>query len=432
MRRGRTGETDCTSAQRIAAQAAVAALGLVLQPALGQPPESAFTRPPGATPGKPAGAAVNRVGEVNAPSVMPPKPLPASQRAPRALDPAARDASAPLGANHVLPADLLKRDDRSALVVNGKPTTVGTIKREIAAELRRLSGPPTSASSASRVAARAAQSTMQQQRVPVKPNFTSGSLAPPPSPKIQPAIGPSITASNHLRAEALADPKTYCRTHAPAIMGVRGALEPGRRITIEGVCFGNPGGEIEVIGQFSGGKLKLAFERWSEIEIVAAVPPVRGAADHTVAVTVVRSDRRRTPAAQASFVATRERVEVPGRYWDPTANFTYAEIAEGGGNILTGYIAHGASSGPSSTPFALSINKACELDTVVWTATVGRIDGLSGWEDGPAHQAQVSVAWTPRCTTRTANYVFASNSHRICGVEFSLQAWAMCPAGIAP
>jgi hypothetical protein len=335
-------------------------------------------------------------------------------------------------ANHVLPDGLLKMDDRAVILVSGKPTTVAEIKREFAEEMKRLSGLPKSARSTSRTTGVAMQQTMKYPRGPIKPNFPAATVAPSLSPRIQAGVVPGITATvGDLRREGLTDPKKYCRTHAPAITGVRGALTPNQRLTIEGVCFGTGAGEVQVIGQFVGGNMRLVVERWSDGEIVASVPAVRGAPDHGVAVTVVRADKTRTPAAQTNFVAARERIEVPGHHWDPNESFSHTDVAEGGGNILTGYIAHGHA-GSSSTPFTLSINKACGLDNVVGTSTIGRIDGFSGWEDGPPYEAKVSVIWTPRCITRTANYVFATNSQRVCSVEFNLKAWAICPVGVAP
>jgi hypothetical protein len=41
-----------------------------------------------------------------------------------------------------LPIDLFQIDDRAIIIVGGKQVTDGQVKREIAAELERLSGPP--------------------------------------------------------------------------------------------------------------------------------------------------------------------------------------------------------------------------------------------------------------------------------------------------
>jgi hypothetical protein len=63
---------------------------------------------------------------------------------------------------------------------------------------------------------------------------------------------------------------------------------------------------------------------------------------------------------------------------------------------------------------------------------VGRVDAFNGWDDGAPHEARVNIVWTPTCTTRTNNYVFASDSQRVCRIAFNVKAWAMCPIGVAP
>ncbi len=87
-------------------------------------------------------------------------------------------------------------------------------------------------------------------------------------------------------------------------------------------------------------------------------------------------------------IAARERIEVPGHFWTPGQNFDRTDTANGGGNIFTSYTVHSASSGSHSTPFALTINKACALDSASWTSSVGRVDALNGWDDGAPHEAR--------------------------------------------
>jgi len=50
---------------------------------------------------------------------------------------------------------------------------------------------------------------------------------------------------------------------------------------------------------------------------------------------------------------------------------------------------------------------------------------------GP-HEARVNIVWTPTCTTRTNNNVFASDSQRARRIAFNAKAWSMCPIGVAP
>jgi hypothetical protein len=44
----------------------------------------------------------------------------------------------------------------------------------------------------------------------------------------------------------------------------------------------------------------------------------------------------------------------------------------------------------------------------------------------------MNVAWTPHCVVHTNNYIVASDSERICSVDFTLSAQASCPVGVAP
>jgi hypothetical protein len=135
---------------------------------------------------------------------------------------------------------------------------------------------------------------------------------------------------------------------------------------------------------------------------------------------------------QARFIATRQQVPVPPRFWTPGADFVKIEVDQGGGNIFSGYTVWGAGAASRSTPFSLLINPACELDSAAWSSRTGRIEAFNGWENGPPNHANVDVIWTPRCTTQTTNYIVASSSQRICSIDFTLSASANCPVGVAP
>lgn len=384
--------------------------------AIGAPASSFGT----AAPAKPLLAPATRV----APVAKPAAPLNPAVLAPggkaAAVAPAIATPAAAAAGQQVLPDNLLKMDDRAIIIVSGKQKQAGDLKRELGAELQRLSGPPKTLRTASR-----------KQLIMPAQKFDSTRV------QAGAAVGSAATGLKTSRG-ALAsgmsytELKNYCRDHPPEITRVRGALTPNQRFRIEGSCFGDTTGAVQVIGQFPGGNMKLVFERWTDGEIVAFVPAVQGAADHAVALTVVRSDKKPTPAAQASFIAARERVEVPGHFWTPGQNFDHTDTANGGGNIFTSYTVHSASSGSHTTPFALTINKACALESASWTSSVGRVDAFNGWDDGAPNEARVNIVWTPTCTTRTNNYVFASDSQRVCRIAFNVKAWAQCPIGVAP
>lgn len=335
----------------------------------------------------------------------------ASPAGPRVLNPQSQPPEVELARAATLPADLFTMDDRAIIVVGGRQRQVGEIKRELAAELRRESGPPKTGRSPARAVSQAA---MQAPRVSAPPAGPGDTLRP-----------------EDLRGtgQTVRDVLEYCHRNPAKISRVSGALTPNGRVTIHGECFGTTTGTVEVIGQFPGGNMKLSFERWANFRIDAVVPPVRGAVDHAVALTVVRADKTRTPAAQASFVAARARVEVPGRHWTPSHHFTHIDSSRASSTFSTPF---GVEATASVTPFTLSINPNCSLEDASWTQRVGRVDAFDGWQHGPPHEARVDIRWTPRCTNKTTRYLFSGTVESVCHVDFELKAWAQCPVGVAP
>jgi hypothetical protein len=327
-----------------------------------------------------------------------------------------------------LPGNLLSVEDRAIIIVGGKPVAAGAIKQQLRAELRQASIPGS-----------ARFSRTPPQGVPVRdlPGRFGASATDRVDAVRQPSrVAGSLSGRDAITARpalSYTEMLNYCKTHAPEISRVRGTVTPNGRFKIEGMCFGDQTGSIEAIGQFPGGTMRLVFESWADSEIAAFVPPVSGAQDHAIAVTVVRTDRARSPAAQARFVATRQQMPVPPNFWNHDPNFVAIEVDQGGGDIFSGFRIFGAESPQRSTPFSLRINPACELDSAAWSSRTGRVDAFNGWDNpGPPNTANVDVVWTPRCVTQTTNYVFSKSSQRICSVEFSLAAWANCPVGLAP
>jgi hypothetical protein len=339
----------------------------------------------------------------------------------------------------VIPANLFGFEDRAIIIVGGKPVAAGDLKRSLVNELRReavtgpvIRGPSRPQPMSVRDLTGNALPVPGGFKRPVNPNTVRESITVAEAQR-RAAIGNgSKTIAARSPALSYAEARDYCLKHPPEISRVRGAVTPNGRFTIEGLCFGSQTGAVDAIGQFPGGNMRLVFESWSDVEIKAFVPTVSGVPDHTVALTVVRFDKARSPAAQATFFATRAIVPVPDRYWTPDGDFFQMDIDQGGGNIFSGYKSWGAGAASRSTPFMLTVNPACALDGASWSVSQGRIEAFNGWENGPPHQANVEVVWTPRCTTHTTNYVFASSSQRICSVGFKLSATASCPVGIAP
>jgi hypothetical protein len=370
------------------------------------------------------------------------------QPAPAVASPAIRPSTSvtqtsPYGTagKQAIPGNLFSIEDRAIIIVGGKQVAAGDVKRRLVSDLRQISQPVSTARTVSR---------MNSQPVRDNPRSAlggiNGSLLRPKPRSPQDRItadggvaGASIAGRGretlaNKPALSYSELMNYCKTHPIEITRVRGTITPGSRFTIEGICFGEQTGAVEVIGQFPGGNMRLVFDSWSDYEIRAFVPPVSGAADHTIALTVVRfPDKVRSPNVQAQFIAARQIVPVPANYWTPTADFLQIDIDQGGGNIFGGYTVFGT--GPAQArlaPFSLHVNPACGLDTAGANVRSGAVLAINGWEDGPPYQANVNVAWTPRCVIQTTNYVLASSSQRICDIDFTLSAQASCPVGVAP
>lgn len=392
--------------------------------ASGQAPASAFGAAPKPPPA-PTSDAVTPAGTgASQAAVMPARPS--------STNSIARNKAA-------LPRDLFKMDDRAIIIVGGKNVAAGDVKRELNAELKRATGPaktfavPARAAAATNagragLAPAASGASIRDQRGTIGANARSTSIFASDADAAPSAmLGGSATAKR--REYKLID----CNGAAPEIASIGGRVAAGEKFTIDGWCFGKATGGVELIGQFSGGMLKVAFAEWTDDRIVAVMPAVRGAADHAVAISVVRSaDRAKSAAMQRTFYATRERVDVPPRYWTPESDFVAFDIQTGGGDIFTGFRVWGKGVGSFANDFRVSINPACALDTMEVPTQTGRVLAVTGWENGPPHESVVQVAWSPVCVTQTTNYVFASSSQRICSAAFTLRAWAYCPVGVAP
>jgi hypothetical protein len=381
----------------------------------------------------PAGAqtATNGVRHQRAQTPTTPVAAPATVIRPEATTLQASQYAAASG-KQTIPGNLFSVEDRAIIIVGGKPVAAGDVKRQLVNDLRQQSVPGT-------LTYRRANRANVPAGTPIRELPGGGNLRQPRD-RIEattriPSAGAFANARDSIKASpalSYTEMLNYCKTHPAEISRVSGTVTPNGRFKIQGTCFGDQTGIVEAIGQFPGGNMRLVFERWTESEITAFVPPVSGAPDHTIALTVVRLDKSRSPAVQARFVATRQQVPVPPRFWSPSADFIKIEVDQGGGNIFSGYTVWGAGSASRSTPFSLLINPACELDSASWASRTGRVEAFNGWENGPPNHANVEIVWTPQCTTQTTNYIFASSSQRICSIDFTVSAVANCPVGVTP
>jgi hypothetical protein len=396
----------------------------------------------------------NRLNELN------PQPLPPAQPNPgtsvkSGLDNRAKPL-APLVNDKVnaqtsatrIPNNLFDVEDRAIIIVGGKQSTAGELKKSLLAEIAKKAGPSKTIKGGARkldlvalnvtngaINSPAPPRTMERPSAPGKPKPPI-SQTTSASTSSQAAIGSgsalTVPAS---RGRELIDSVSALRCldkGPPLIDEVEKRLKPGSRVMVWGRCLGDRPGRVEIIGQFPGGKLTPAFTSWEMTGIEIEIPAnIRGAVDHAVAVSVITAEGKTTPAKQAQFVAARERLDVPERLWSPTARF---EFSAAGGQAST----NAAYAGQLSK--TLRINPLCalyEMDAVVLS---GGITQIRGWDaPGPANEASVLIDWAGTCNetkkieiVRIINTNYTVDFTSACRVAFQTQASAYCPAGIAP
>ena len=341
---------------------------------------------------------------------------------------------------------LFALEDRAIIIVGGKKTTAGEVKRALHAELVAKAGAPKTVKGGARKLDLAAPVGAGPKPFPTNgigghlPRIAATSTATPSALQGAQTVRPGITQTIAANKQAVSLGSLRCPDKGlPKISEVSGNLKAGGKATVWGQCFGDRPGRVEIIGQFPGGKLTLAFTAWDanavEIEIPATI---RGAADHVVSVTVVTVDGKASPAMQAQFVAARERIEVPERLWSPAADFDFSATAETSrlvdpNEVNEAYAGH--------TPKTVRVQPQCALDTMDAIVHSGAISQIRGWEEGPPNEASVTIDWLGTCTstktTTNYNYVVVEGTRDIsiksaCRVAFQARAWAYCPAGIAP
>ena len=346
---------------------------------------------------------------------------------------------------------LFALDDRAIIIVGGKNTTAGAVKRALQAEISAKAGAPKTVKGGARKLDLAALLGSGHSGPKPAPSGQAG-LLPPGAPKpttSTPAtasaqqsaqvLRPGVTQSVSASKEAVSLAMLRCPDKGPPKMTESpGKLKAGGTATVWGQCFGDRSGKVEVIGQFPGGKLTLPFTAWDNNSIELSIPPVRGAADHVVAVTVVTADGKTSTAMQAQFVAARERVEVPDRLWSPGAGFEFAATSSTR-QLIDPEEVNEAHAGQAAK--TLRVQPQCALDTMDATVLSGGITEIRGWEQGPPNEAAVTIDWVGTCiNTKTSthyDYIVVEDSSAIvtrsaCRVAFTTRAWAYCPAGIAP
>lgn len=398
------------------------------------------------------------------------KPAPTLATPAAAALPAARPAVGALAASPSATATsaghLYGLEDRAIIIVSGRPSTAGELKRQLAADLTAAAGPPRAvpggsrkldlvalnvASGGARAALTAAPMLQTRSTTTPAPGLLKGlssSTTATDAPGTSALLLARSTTPLKASAGALAVDKGSSVSAArcldkgpPAITEVKGALKPGAQLTIWGRCLGDRPGRVEVIGQFPGGKLTLPFTAWDMTGVTVEMPAtVRGAGDHAVAISIVTADGRTSPAMQASFVAARERVPVPDALWSPTAGFELAATVETLNTATAAPVRTNPAAGGQVSK-SLRVNPQCALDNMDTLVLSGGVSRVSGFENGPPNEAHVAIDWVGTCTgtktTTSYHYVIgvAGDDTAItsaCRVAFQARAWAYCPAGVAP
>jgi len=227
-----------------------------------------------------------------------------------------------------------------------------------------------------------------------------------------------------------------CTRNGPRISHLRGRITSNGAFTINGACFGDQSGEVQLIGQFAGGTLRPTITRWSASAIVVRMPSLSDTREHVLSVSVRRpADGRTSPAIQGRFLPVMREVDVPVTAWNPNGQFT---LNENSVDVNTGILDNSRTNADITKPqrrntrFRLAINSACQLQTLEIPVTTGAVHAISGWDAGPPHLADVDVTWTPRCRVDSVEVPGLARDDWKCAAAFTLKARASCPAGIEP
>ena len=412
------------------------------------------------------------------PLLAPPRALPPAMESDnkKATFPAlAPSASAGKGAFNVKAnksrPNLFDMDDRAIIIVSGRQTTAGALKKSILAEIENKAGPPRivhggarkpvlmdahpehlDASATQRVnPAIAGQAQLRVERATAAgsgaPSLSTRSQSVMPIPPLIPAVPPLwakgtfAERANHAKTDAINE-FTCADKGPPAIAEIQGKMKPGQAVVLQGRCFGNQAGRVTVVSSyFPGGKLELTPAAWDMNEVKVALPGnLTGMPDHTVYVSVTTAGGKASSTKGGAFIALREHIVVPSRLWGLDKG-VYAEKTIDIQRTTSGFLGTTLliawdPAEVARSQFVLNVNQSCALDTMDVKVYLGEVRSASGWENGPPYQGVVSVAWRPRCvdtkTVETGLFVDDIEQRNVCAISFALNATANCPVGVSP
>jgi hypothetical protein len=396
------------------------------QPAFGATPDSAAPKPLALTPPSPAPAGLARPATT------------VDLKAPHAALPAASNS---LGTGALATKanqsskKLFDMDDRAIIIVSGKQTTAGEVKKSVLAELAKKDGPPRTVKGGARKLDLAALNVTHSATGAV-PTLSTRTLNAPLDPGTQVNITPEPSTKGTFaqrvnRNSALIKEITCADKGRPAISEIKGKLKAaGGAFTVEGRCFGDRAGRLTVSGKF--GTVDAVVTAWDMNSITARLPAgIQGVPDHRVDVSIASTEFSKP--FSADFVAQRTRIDVPERLWIgnyPIYSTTHFAPKDGSDPAFR----HPHESG--STRLLVRVNEACALDTVDFKVSAGTISAFSGWEQGPAYQGNLTVDWIPSCkqfeATETGLFKVEWSGSRVCRVLIEPRATAYCPLGVSP
>jgi hypothetical protein len=235
-----------------------------------------------------------------------------------------------------------------------------------------------------------------------------------------PALGTGGGAGKNL------DTLDCARNPVPSLSRFEGDVTPSGFLVLRGSCLGTTKGQVFISGRFPGNALKLTPEEWTDHYATVVVPDVIGIGDHGVTIKVFAGGKFSNELA-ASFVARRERLEVPWRFVRSvlcTHQDYCRSDAESG--IWAG---HNATNPVEDVDtWELKLPDGWELDDIRWKSFLppsptAFVRYAGGAENGPPNYAKWNMRWRSECE---GGLPLGSD---YCYVGYQLHVFAWGPVG---
>ena len=189
---------------------------------------------------------------------------------------------------------LFDMDDRAIIIVSGRQTTAGEVKKSVLAELATKDGPPRTVKGGARKLDLAALNVRHAATAAV-PTLSTRTLNAPLDASTQVNITPvpstrgTFAESSRHRGALLRELRCDDKG-PPSISEIRGKLRAGGGpFTVVGRCFGDRAARVVVQGTF--GTVDAVVTAWDMNTATAMLPAgIRGVVDHSANVTVATSE----------------------------------------------------------------------------------------------------------------------------------------------